>query len=82
MREALAAFVALVGLLARVQSRMFDQVVLVFECFLADLTLVWSFTCRDGDINNRRNGGLVQNSQLCANKSCKLQGNQKYQVLM
>lgn len=44
MREALAALVTLVGLLARVQPRVLDQVVLVFEGFLADLTLVWSLS--------------------------------------
>lgn len=44
MREALAAFITLIGLLARVQPRVLDQVVLVFERFLADLTLVWSLS--------------------------------------
>lgn len=44
MREALAAFVTLVGLLARVQPRVLDQVVFVFERFLTDLTLVWSLS--------------------------------------
>lgn len=46
MREALAALVALVGLLPRVQARVLDQVVLVFERFFANLTLVWSFSCK------------------------------------
>lgn len=44
MREALAAFITLVGLLARVEPRVLDKVVLVFERFLTNLTLVWSFS--------------------------------------
>ena len=48
VREALAALVALVGLLPGVQARVLDQVMLVFKCFLANLTLVWSFSCEEG----------------------------------
>lgn len=44
MGEALAAFITLVGLLARVKPRVLDKVVLVFKRFLTDLTLMWSFS--------------------------------------
>ena len=45
VREALAALVALVGLLARVQARVLDEVVLVFERLLTDLALVRTLAC-------------------------------------
>ena len=47
MGEALATLVALVGLLARVQSRVLNEMVLVFKGLLADLALVWTLACRD-----------------------------------
>ena len=56
MGEALAALVALVGLLPRVQARVLDEMVLVFEGFLADLTLVWSLACRRDGRNTKRRG--------------------------
>jgi len=53
VREALAALVTLVGLLPGVQARVLDQVVLVFKRFLANLTLVWSFSCEEGEEDTR-----------------------------
>ena len=44
MGEALATLVALVGLLARVEPRVLDQMVLVFEGLLADVALVGTFS--------------------------------------
>lgn len=44
MGEALATFIALIGLLARVKPRVLDKVVLVFKRFLTNLTLMWSFS--------------------------------------
>ena len=41
------ALVTLVGLLPRVQARVLDEVVLVFESLLADLALVGPLSCRN-----------------------------------
>ena len=57
MGEALATLVALVGLLARVQSRVLNEMVLVFKGLLADLALVRTLACRD--TGNRREGEEV-----------------------
>lgn len=46
MREALAALVALVRLLARVEPHVLDQVVFVFEGLAADAALVGPLPCR------------------------------------
>ena len=53
MGEALAALVALVGLFARVQSRVLNEMVLVFEGLLADLALMWTLACRDTGTGGR-----------------------------
>ena len=42
--ETLATFVTAVGLLSGVQSRVFYQMVLVFEGFVADAALMWPFS--------------------------------------
>ena len=47
MGEALAALVALVRLLPRVEPHVLDQVVFVFEGFAADAALVWTLPCPD-----------------------------------
>lgn len=46
MGEALAALVTLVGFLSGVQARMLNEVVLVLEGLLTDLTLVRTLPCR------------------------------------
>lgn len=54
VREALAAFVTLVGFLSGVQPAVLDQVVLVLEGLVADLALMRTFACNeDGEVTSR-----------------------------
>lgn len=46
VREALSTFVTLVGFLTGVQPGVFDQVVFVFESFIADGAFMGPFSCR------------------------------------
>ena len=46
MGELLETFLALVGLLSAVKSLVFHEVMLVFESFVAAITLVWPVFCR------------------------------------
>ena len=43
--ELLETFLALVGLLSAVKSLVFHEVMLVFESFVAAITLVWPVFC-------------------------------------
>ena len=58
MREALATLVTLVWLFSRVQARVLDEVVLMFEGLLTDRALVWSLSC--GDTGDRGEEVLLQ----------------------
>ncbi len=49
--EALAALVALVRLLPRMEPHVFNQVVFVFEGLAADATLMGSLPCRERENN-------------------------------
>lgn len=65
MREPLPALVALVRFLPRVQSGVLDEMVFVFEGFLADLALVRPLAC--GDTKQRKKGdvrGVLQPQQI------------------
>lgn len=47
MRETLETLLALEGFFSRMKSLVFGQVMLVFECFTANITLVWTLTCNE-----------------------------------
>lgn len=66
MREPLPALVALVRFLPRVQSGVLDEMVFVFEGFLADLALVRPLACRDTKQrkNERDVRGVLQPQQI------------------